>query len=108
MECASRPRVERRWKTEEETGRRRGRPTPHGRGKGLAQVFDAGGFRKERPAVAWRETEWNCRCALRMRLQACSGAERQNGMEQMGKQVYGRHEARMTSIFLLWEREVAE
>ena len=76
--------------------------------KGLAQVFDAGGFREDQPAVAWRETEWNCRCALRMRLQACSGAERQNGMEQMGKQVYGRHEARMTSIFLLWEREVAK
>jgi hypothetical protein len=41
-------------------------------------------------------------CVLRMRLQACSGAERQNGIEQRGNKGLRNEKS------LLWEREVAE
>ena len=69
--------------------------------KGLAQFFDEGGFREDRPAVACSGAECKGWCALRMRLKACSGAERQNGMEQRISKGL-RHEK-----LLLWEREVA-
>lgn len=48
-------------------------------------------------------------CVLRMRLQACREAERQNGMEQRGNK--GLHFDGLNDRerkLLLWEREVAE